>query len=1066
MVDIIARLKIRAEEFSRGAKAAFGEFEKEAGNSGDRAGEAFASNLSSRLDGLLAGAGITAIAALGQRALEHVQALKQQSQQLGISTDDLQEYRYAASEVGVAQDDLADSLSELTLKIGEARGGNKEASATFRELGIDIDSVMGRGKSTTAVFDEMIARLSGIADPTERARLESELLGDQWKKIDPMLAAGAGRIDGLRQAAHEMGVVISSDAIQNADAAAHKLEQMKLVLEARIAGIVAENADAIMGLASALGWAAEKASWFVKTMQGVDRLKRDEGWAAGFFASPSRQTVAADPVKYLQSRTSDLREATAARQTIEARGDKTRGGIFELNQARQREAEALRLMRVAQAEVKDIAARTAQPPSGRVNIPWANSPGLNDPSDEPASDAGKGADRSGGRTRTAGKSDADRQRDRENEAEERLRKSLDETIQKQRDSAAVAALRARNMDREAEVQEAMLELQRQFPGLESANNAEAAKALKIREDQVPALREQYELLKSIRTAEVNREYDDKAEKERLETARKAQQELDRLREESAERQRRSMEDLARTYYDLFSGNSGDIWRDFKREGLEVISLLAAQWTIAMVTGQKFDLNSALGSATSGGYGGPATSIISALFNGRGRGSDLAELAAKEGGDAAQIASAAQLGKGLGETSKQLGGLNKYLAGVGAGQAVSGLAGAIGLRQSSAGAMAGSLAGTAIAGPIGGAIGGLIGGTVGGLFKKTKKGSATVSIEDGEAMVGAAYGNSASYKRNAVALGGGVADQLAGIAEALGVDLTGSGSVSIGQRKKKFVVDTSGQNRTKGSGTMSFDTEEEAVEAAVRDMLRDGVLGPISAASAKILNSGQDLNRAVQKAAMIESIPKALKSRLDPVGAAIDELNDKWKSTWKALEEGGATVEQMTDAQKLYNLELEDVKANTAGAAKGLKDFLAAMNAGSSSPLSLRDQEKAAYDALTPYLDKINRGQSIDQDAYLSAAQTYLDVERQIYGSTQKYFEAFDSIQKATSAAISSIDNATAIRTSSDLANEATAKATQNMAADTSNMVTLLQQQNEALQRLLAAQGKGGSYDFTGPIRNF
>lgn len=1086
MVDIIARLKIRAEEFSRGADAAFGRMEQRAAQAGDRAGDGFARGLSARLDTLAAGAGVAAVVAVGQRALNHVTNLKKESQQLGISTKALQEYRFAAAEVGVEQEDLTDSLGDLTLKIGQARSGNKDASKTFKDLGIDIESANGRAKSSEVVFNELIGRLSQVKDPAERARMEAQLFGDTWQRIDPLLSAGAGRIDGLRQAAHEFGAVISEEAIQNADQTARKVAQMKMVLEANIADAVGRNSTAILGFTNSLiRMAGGLAQWWSQNPeQAMGILGAGAGARVGFmFGGPTGAAigagvgyfggrVAADAnkdasddanmnLKFRMERLKAARTELDAKKKAAAEGSLAR--FRRTNSPRsgsdvaQAEAELLRQARLTQRAAKE--AEDARRPSPRVTTPTPT------PTPTPRQASSSGGGRSSPRMST-GKSDEERQRDRENEAEDRLRKSLDETIQKQRDSDRLTAMRAAGLEREAAIQEAMLDLQRQFPGLESANNAEAAKALKIREDQVPALREQYELLKSIRTAEVNREYDDKAEKERLENARKAQQELDRLREESAERQRRSIEDLARTYYDLFSGNGGDIWRDFKREGLEVISLLAAQWTVAMVTGQKFDLNNALGSATSGGYGGPATSILSSLFNGRSRGSNLAELAAKEGGDASQIASAAQLGKGLGETSKQLGGLNKYLAGIGAGQAVSGLAGAIGLRQSSAGAMAGSLAGTAIAGPIGGAIGGLLGGTVGGLFKKTKKGSATISIEDGQAMVGEAYGNSAAYRRNALSLGGGVSDQLASIAEVLGVDLTGSGSVSIGQRKKKFVVDTSGQNRTKGSGTMSFDTEEAAVEAAVRDMLRDGVLGPISAASRTIINSGQDLDRAVQKAALIESIPKALKSRLDPVGAAIDELNDRWKATWKALEEGGASVEQMTDAQKLYNLELEDVKANTVGAAKSLKDFLSAMNAGSSSPLSLRDQEKAAYDALSPYLDKINRGQTIDQDAYLSAAQTYLDVERQMYGSTQKYFEAFDAIQKATSAAISSIDNATSIRTSSDLANETTAKATATMAADTSNMVTLLQQQNAYLQELLSAQGKGGSYDYTGTIRNF
>jgi len=921
-----------------------------------------------------------------------------------------------------------------------------------------VTSASGSAKNTSDVMGELIDRLSAISDPIKRAQAEAELFGEGWRRIDPLLSAGTGRINELRDAAHQLGNVLSEDQIQKADETAQKLAQVKQVLEAKISGIVANNSDAVMGLANALGIAAEKADWFFKTMQGVDRIKRDEGWFAGFFSSPSRQLTASDPVKYLQSRTRDLEQATATRRRLERQG--TSGPI--LDYARRNEQGALKLLQPALQEVRWMQVARNNRPTAAPIVP------LPSPAGSGNSGRSAGAGRASGGGRASGMSEEQRAIESARKEEERLSGSLDENIQRQRDIARLADLRAEKGDLIADREQAILDIARQFPDLEGATVQTLMDKFHITEDQAKADLERYETLKKIAVEEVNadaaRKQAAEDAKARADAERKAQEELDRMREEAAEQQRRSMEDLSRYYYDLFSGNAGNIWQDFKREGTEVISMLAAQWTIAMLTGQKFDVSTALGGMSGlGGYGGPATTLISSLLNGRGRGSDLASAAAAEGGTADQIAAAAKMSKSLGSTSQQLGSLNKYLAGIGAGQAVSGLAGAIGVRQSSTAALAGSVIGTAIGGPLGGAIGGLISGTIGGLFKKTKKGSVSLNIEDGQAAVGDAYGNSASYRRNAKALGGGVADQLNSIADALGVDLTGNASVSIGQRKDKFVVDTTGKRRTKGSGTLSFDTEEEAIEAAVRDALQDGVLGPVSDASKRLLLSGQDLDKALQKAVAIEVIPKALQARLDPVGYAIDQLNDKWADTIKALQEGGASVEQMAQAQQLYSLELEDVKNNTVGAAKSLKDFLSAMNAGSASPLSLRDQEAAAKASLSTYLDQINRGQTIDQDAYQSAAQTFLDIERQLYGSTAKYFEAFDAIQAATSTAIASIDNATPIRTTSDPFNQTTATASQATAANTSNIATLIQQTNALLEKLAATAAASG---YIGTSRNF
>ena len=1082
MVDIIARLKIRAEEFSRGTDAAFNRLEQQAAKAGDKAGNDFAQGLSRRLDTMATGAGVAAMVAIGKRALDHVTDLKKESQQLGINSQALQEYRFAAADVGVEQDALSDSFTDLTQKMGEARAGNKDVARAFRDIGIDIESANGRGKDMATVFDELIDRMSAIKDPSERARLEAQLFGDQWQKIDPMLRAGAGRIDGLRQAAHELGAVISEDAIQNADMTAHKLNQMKMVLEANIADTVARNSGAILGMANSIArMTGNLAQWWNQNPEEAFGLMgagagakagfmlggpigalwgAGAGFVAGKVYGESDKNASDDANRDLTFRRQQLLNAKKERDAIRLAGTSSApvslrrsnhdrsGGTLE-----QADAELLRqaklLWRVTQAK--------APPATTRVNVPWATGPA---PS---AGGSGGSAGRTGssasGRV-SAGQSDVERDARRQEEAEDRLRKSLEETIGRQRDSVRLAGMRADGLDREADLQEAMLDIARQFPGLEGTTTAEAAKQLGIREDQVEGLREQYALLKSIRTAEVNKEHDDADLRKRIDMEKKAQEELNQLREVSAERQRRDVEDLARVYGDLFSGRIGDIWRDFKQEGLEVIALLAAQWTIAMMTGQKFDPATALGGAGMAGYGGPATAVFGALFNGRGKG--LADLVKGEGGDAGQIASAVDMSKGLGETSKQLSGLNKYLAGVGAGQAVSGLAGSIGVKQNSTAALAGSVVGTAIGGPIGGAIGGLVGGTIGGMFQKSRSAGATITGVDSVSVGGK------DKKQYGVAtdLSDSVISGLQDLAEQLG-GTVGSFRTTIGVRDGDYRVNANGDSLKIKNGAVEFeDDAQAAISFAIADAVADGAIQGISAASQRILTSGQDLSEAVQKAVMIESIPDRLFSRLDPLNYAIDQLNESWAETIAALKEGGASAEQMADAQKLYNLELADVQSSATTAAKSLKDFIDEMNAGSSSPLSLREQEMAAYEALNPYLQQIGAGTAIDQDAYLEAAQKWLNIERQLYGSTSKYFEAFDSIQTATNAAIATIDNSTPIRTAQDPFTEKTAVAATATAADTANMVTLLQQQIAQNDAILQALTKGGSYDFIGTTRNY
>ncbi len=380
-----------------------------------------------------------------------------------------------------------------------------------------------------------------------------------------------------------------------------------------------------------------------------------------------------------------------------------------------------------------------------------------------------------------------------------------------------------------------------------------------------------------------------------------------------------------------------------------------------------------------------------------------------------------------------------------------------------------------AGPLGAIAGGIIGNVIGGLFKKTSKGSAGITTDGSGGLVAAgASGSSAATRAQASTLAGSVAAGLQAIAEQLGAKITGTSDVQIGTYKDNIrVAPNGGALGGKGSHSITFQSEEAAIKFAIQEALRDGVLSGISAASLNILRSGQDITKSLTKALMIEAVPKDLKAMIDPLGAAIDELNTKFQKTVDALKEGGATAEQMAQAQRLYDLQLAQVKNSTASASQGLKDFLASMKVGSSSPYSLRDQEQAAKAALAPFLTQIANGQSIDQAKYQSAAQAYLDIERQLYGSTKAYFDALDAVQAATNKAISSIDNATPIGKSVESpfaqATAASAAATATNTQTATELLDQLSQQaavtNDLLARLAAAAGSAGS-DFIGTDRNF
>lgn len=351
--------------------------------------------------------------------------------------------------------------------------------------------------------------------------------------------------------------------------------------------------------------------------------------------------------------------------------------------------------------------------------------------------------------------------------------------------------------------------------------------------------------------------------------------------------------------------------------------------------------------------------------------------------------------------KMGGSFGTALQGAGEGAIASGFARALGLKQSKTGAEIGGALGSLIPqlGPFGGFIGGLIGGTLGGLLKKSKTGSATISMADfGGYSVSSTGGNNKQRREAAEGIAGSFIGGLEDIARQLGGTVGNFGSISFGVRNEKFVVDPTGRGRTKGGGVEKFESEQEAIARAIELAISRGAIEGISAASQRILKSGQDLQRALEKASIIESIPRRLLQRTNPVRFAVEELNRDFSYMIQVLKEAAATSEQFAQAQQLYELERADAVRQAAESMFGqIEDYLKEMVGGSSSPLNKRtvyDNARAEFQKqVADTADGI-----FSQEDLLNAARNFQEAARSYKGSSAGFFSDFDWIFGALTAA--------------------------------------------------------------------
>lgn len=265
MSEMIGRLRValglETAAFERGARRAQGDLR----SLGDRA-EAAGFKIGSMAKVLYAsaaafagGAFVTKLFEITKAGLDYASSLVETASQLGVTTQSLQQYRYIATQVGLEQGEMDQALARLTRTLGEASAGAKAQAAVFKTLQISVRDANGHVKEAGAVIPEIAEALKRIPDPAQRAAILVDIFGKAGQKLAPLMESGASGVNELRDAAERLGVVLSDEQIQRADETADKLSELTTILNAKIAGTVADNTQAIIKLANGLGWLADKA---------------------------------------------------------------------------------------------------------------------------------------------------------------------------------------------------------------------------------------------------------------------------------------------------------------------------------------------------------------------------------------------------------------------------------------------------------------------------------------------------------------------------------------------------------------------------------------------------------------------------------------------------------------------------------------------------------------------------------------------------------------------------------------------------------------------------------------
>ena len=149
---------------------------------------------------------------------EYGDNIDKMSQKMGLSIEAYQEWDAVMQHSGTSMESMQASMKTLANAV---ENGNK----AFQRIGLTQEELANM--SQEEIFDATIAGLQNVEDETERTYLAGQLLGRGATELGALLNTSAEETQAMKDRVHELGGVMSDDAVKSAAAYQDQLQDMQ-----------------------------------------------------------------------------------------------------------------------------------------------------------------------------------------------------------------------------------------------------------------------------------------------------------------------------------------------------------------------------------------------------------------------------------------------------------------------------------------------------------------------------------------------------------------------------------------------------------------------------------------------------------------------------------------------------------------------------------------------------------------------------------------------------------------------------------------------------------------------
>lgn len=216
---------------------------------------------------IAAGGIATAMTGMAYKSALAADDLNTLSKQSGFSTDTIQRWQYASDLIDVSIDDIISSARKMEKNMTST---SETVENAWKQLGVPLRDSKGELRDAEAVFNDTVGALSRVANETERDTLAMAIFGKSANDLSGIIDDGGAALRELGQEAEDMGLILSQDALDGANAFNDAIDRTKAIVSGDLMKAGAQLAETLTPiLEDIVGFIAEVVNAFANLPAGV-----------------------------------------------------------------------------------------------------------------------------------------------------------------------------------------------------------------------------------------------------------------------------------------------------------------------------------------------------------------------------------------------------------------------------------------------------------------------------------------------------------------------------------------------------------------------------------------------------------------------------------------------------------------------------------------------------------------------------------------------------------------------------------------------------------------------------